>query len=196
LGRTQVLFDGYPGTILAVTPTQINAIVPEGVTVPTTVSIQVEVDATSSLSVTLPMAPAAPALWTSDLSGSGQAAIVNHDGSINSASNPAARGSVVSLYGTGLGILSLPMESGGYSPVLPDGALTISTPYPMPQALVTVTIGGQPAAVSYAGAAPFQVNGAFQINVQIPAAIPSGPAAIVVSAGGIPSTQQATVAVQ
>ena len=196
LGRTQVLFNGYPGTILAVTPTQINAIVPQYGTSTTSTTIQVEVDATPSLPVTLPLAAAAPALSTANLSGSGPAAIVNQDGSINSASNPAPRGSVVSLYGTGLGTLFFPLEVYGYFPSLPDGALTISTPYPMPQAPVTVTIGGQPATVSYAGAAPFLVNGAFQINVQIPTGIPPGAAAIVVSAGGIASTQQVTVSVQ
>ena len=196
LGRTQVLFDGYPGTIIAVTPTQINAIVPYPATFNTTASVQVEVDSALSLPVSLPVAAAAPGLSTASQTGSGEAAIVNSDGSINSASNPAARGSIVSLYGTGLGPVYLPIEINGYYPVLPDGALTISTPYPMPQGPVTVSIGGQPATVPYAGAAPFLVNGVFQINVQIPSGIAPGNAAIAVSVAGIVSKQQVTVAVK
>ncbi len=196
LGRTQVLFNGYPGTIIAVTPTQINAIVPYAATFNTTASVQVEVDSALSLPVSLPVAAAAPGLSTANQTGSEEAAIVNSDGAINSASNPAARGSTVSLYGTGLGPMFLPLATNGYNPVLPDGALTISTPYPMPQGPVTVSIGGEPAQVLYFGAAPFLVNGVFQVNVQIPSGIAAGNAAITISSGGIASSQQVTVAVK
>jgi uncharacterized protein (TIGR03437 family) len=187
VGRTQVLFNGSPGVITALAPNQINVIVPYQLASSTTASIQVEVDANLSLPVTVPIATAAPAVFTANASGSGQGSIVNEDGTVNSSANPAARGSIVSLYGTGLGALSL---------TIPAGALTISTPYPIPQGPVAVTIGGQPAEVLYAGAAPFLVNGVFQINVRVPTGIAAGNAPVAASAGGVGPPQNVTVAVK
>ena len=59
-----------------------------------------------------------------------------------------------------------------------------------------MTIGGQPAAISYAGAAPLEPIGIFQINVKIPATLPPGPAAVIVSVGGIATSKNVTVAVR
>jgi uncharacterized protein (TIGR03437 family) len=44
-----------------------------------------------------------PGLYSADGSGSGQAYILNSDGSPNSTSNPAAAGSTVTIFATGLG---------------------------------------------------------------------------------------------
>ncbi len=185
VGRTQVLFNGYPAPITAVGPNQINAIVPEFGSSATVESVQVQVDAALSPAVNLPVAVAVPGLSTLDMSGSGGAAALNQDGSINSPAHPAARGSIVSFYGTGMGAF-----------YLPDGALTIATPYPVALAPVTVTIGGKPAPVQYAGAAPFLVNGVFQVNVQIPPDVPPGNPAVVLTVDGIASTRNVTVAVR
>jgi uncharacterized protein (TIGR03437 family) len=173
VGRTRVLFNGIPGVVLAVAPGQINAIPPGAFAEP----VVVEVDATFSAPASLPAAPAAP----------GIAAIVNQDGTVNSPANPAARGSIVSLYGTGLGAMT---------PQLLPGALAISTPFPQPVGTVTVTIGGLPAQVVYAGDAPFEVDGAFQVNVQIPAGAAVGNDAVTVSVGSVGSGQTVTVAVK
>jgi uncharacterized protein (TIGR03437 family) len=107
--------------------------------------------------------------------------VVNQDGSVNTAS-PA--GSIVSLYGTGGGIVS-----GAVDGELARAAVNYSGP-------VTVTIAGRNAIVSYAGSAPGLVNGAFQLNVQIPAGVPSGQAAITVSINGQSSTQGATLEIR
>ncbi len=195
IGRTQVFFNGIPAPITALAPGQINAIVPAEVANGTTASVQVEVDDTISLPTIVPVAAAAPSLWTANLSGSGEAAVVNADGSVNSTSNPAPPGSVVSLHGTGLGALPFAAIVSGYPLVLPDGALTISTPYPQAQG-VTVAIGGEPATILYAGAAPFLANGVTQINVRIPSDLPPANATLAVSAGGLTSSQNVTVAVK
>jgi uncharacterized protein (TIGR03437 family) len=187
LGRTRVLFNGTPGAITALTPNQINVFVPANYPFDTTASVVVEVDAALSQPVTVAVSATAPGIFTADSSGSGQGAILNQDGSLNSAANPAARGSIVSLFGTGLGLST---------PQLPDGALALSTPYPAPQAAVTAFIGGQPADVLYAGAAPFLPGGVFQINARIPAAIAPGNAAASVSAAGIAPAERVTVAVK
>jgi uncharacterized protein (TIGR03437 family) len=187
LGRTRVLFNGSPGAVTAVGPGQINVVAPTFLPTTGTVSVMVQVDAALSLPVTVQSAPAVPGISTADQSGAGQGAIVNQDGTVNSAANPAARGSVVSIYGTGMG----PM-----TPRLFSGQLAISTPYPRPAGMVTVTIGGQPAEVLYAGDAPFEADGVFQINARIPAGAAAGNDAVVVSVGGVASTQNVTVAVR
>jgi uncharacterized protein (TIGR03437 family) len=112
IGRTKVLFNGQPGAITAITPTQINVFVPYEVVGP--VNVQVQVDNILSTPVSIPVAPIAPGFSPS---------ILNPDGTLNTASNPAPRGSVVSFYGTGLGAMT---------PQLVDGNLAISTPYSMP----------------------------------------------------------------
>jgi uncharacterized protein (TIGR03437 family) len=188
LGRTHVFFNGFPGAVTAVAPGQINAIVPtSGVDTSGTVSVVVQVDAVISLPLTVQAAPAAPGISAANQSGSGQGAIVNQDGTPNSAGNPAARGSVVSIYGTGLG----PM-----TPRLFNGQLAISTPYPQPVGMVTAAIGGQPAEVVYAGDAPFEADGVFQVNARIPAGAAVGNDVVTVAVGGVSSAQNVTVAVR
>jgi len=145
------------------------------------------VDASPSAPVSVPVVAAAPGLAAADESGSGQGAILNQDGSVNSTTNPAARGSIVSLFGTGEGTISPPLYS---------GYLTISTPFSIPTQPVTVSIGGQPADIIYVGEAPFQPAGVFQINARIPAVIAPGNAPISVSIGGIATSKQITVAVR
>ena len=102
------------------------------------VQVIVDVDGVLSEPVTVPVAASAFGISTHDASGSGQGAIFNQDGSLNSHANPAARGSIVTLFGTGEGVTS---------PALPDGALVISTPYSEPQSPVIVKFGDQTADV-------------------------------------------------
>jgi uncharacterized protein (TIGR03437 family) len=195
LGRVKVLFNDAPGAITSVSPNQIDVFVPYtavtpqlGKTVPpgSTVTVAVQVDGAGS-SQTLTLANAAPGIASADLSGAGQGAILNQDGTPNSSANPAAPGSVVSLFGTG---------EGWTSPQLVVGDFSISTPYQTPLQKVLVTIGGQPALVTYAGAAPFLPSGVWQINAQIPAAAGTGSAAVTVSIGGIGAARQVTLAVK
>jgi uncharacterized protein (TIGR03437 family) len=95
---------------------------------------------------------------------SGYAAAVNQDGTINSPQNPAAMGSVVSLYVTGLGPLS---------PEPADGSIV---GFPLPTLVngvqVAFYVSGNADAVSsqvlYAGPAPLEVAGLYQIDVRVP----------------------------
>lgn len=99
---------------------------------------------------------------------------------VNLAVRPAAPGiflafqveSTVTIYGTGAGATTPPYRDGE---IVRD-----AVPLALP---VTVTIGGQQAQVLYAGSAPGEVAGMFQINAAIPAGL-RGPSAIVVEAGG------------
>ncbi len=188
LGRTKVVIYGSLAIpILAMTANQINALLPGNLASAGSVPLAVQVDGALSATVTVQLAAAAPALATANSSGMGQGAILNQDASINSATNPALRGSVISLFGTG---------SGAATPQIATGALMLTTPYPAPQNNVTVTIGGQPAQILYAGAAPTLPNGVFQINVRVPANIAAGDAAAIVTVGGISTSQVVTVPVR
>jgi uncharacterized protein (TIGR03437 family) len=188
LGRAKVLVGGITAPVLAATPTQINAVVPYGLgPTPPSVSVAVQVDDVLSAPLTIPLAAAAPGLATADASGTGEAAILNQDGTVNSSANPASRASYISLFGTGAGLASPPILA---------GTLVLATPYPLPQNAVTVTIGGQPATVQYAGAAPTLPSGVLQINVLVPANIQAGNAAVVVTVGALQSSQVVTVAIR
>jgi len=95
----------------------------------------------------------------------------------------------VSIYATGEGLLVPPVATGSMSGP--------SLPLPKPAANVSVTIGGQPATISYAGEAPTLVSGVLQVNVAIPSNINSGNQLVVLTIGSNSNTQQAiTVAVQ
>jgi uncharacterized protein (TIGR03437 family) len=66
-----------------------------------------------------------------------------------------------------------------------------------PVAPVSLTIGGQPAKILYAGAAPFLVSGVLQVNAIVPEGIGSGPQPLVLRVGQSSNAQQqVTVAVQ
>ncbi len=176
-----------PALITAWSPTQINVFVPYWLPPGKSTVVTVQTDTALSPPVVVPVVSAAPGLATADQSGSGPGAILNQDSSVNTAANPAARGSIISLFGTGEGLVS---------PQLLSGGLSISTPYSTTVAPVTATIGGQPAEVTYAGSAPLAPVGVFQINVKIPAAVSPGAAPDIVSVGGIPTTKSVTVAVR
>jgi uncharacterized protein (TIGR03437 family) len=162
----RILFDGIPAPIVYVTATQCSAVIPYfGATNPTT-HVQVEYQAVRSDPFQITVSPTAPGLFTADASGQGQAA----------GTGPAQRGSVVTLWATGEGLTDPPGV---------DGRLAIGV-VPKPLAAVSVNIGGLPATVQYAGAAPSEMPGLFQINAEIPTTVQPGnqvPIKITVGAG-------------
>ena len=111
---------------------------------------------------------------------------MNQDLSVNSASNPAARGSVVILWATGEGLTDPPGV---------DGRLAVDV-LPAPMAAVSVDIGGLPAVVQYAGAAPGYPPGLLQINVQMSPNVSAGNSVPVhIAIGGVTSQDAVTLAV-
>jgi uncharacterized protein (TIGR03437 family) len=136
--------------------------------------------------IKLPVVVAAPGIFTTNSSGSGQAAVLNQDSSVNSSSNPAARGSIISVYLTGVGALY---------PAIADGSLgPLVAPFPAPVAGVSATIGGMDAPLTFAGQAPGLVAGATQVNIEIPRSVPVGAAIpVVIYAGGYVSAYTHTI---
>jgi len=95
---------------------------------------------------------------------------------VNLRTNPAIKGSVVSLMATGSGLWEID---------LPDGVPAL-VPLPKPRLPVAVVIGGQVAEVVFVGAAPGQV-GLLQINFRVPARVTSGNMAVVLRVGEVTS---------
>ncbi|MEO8371234.1 MAG: hypothetical protein ABI806_18765, partial [Candidatus Solibacter sp.] len=73
------------------------------------------------------VAAAAPGILTTNQAGTGQAAVVNQDGSFNSTANPAPIGSTISIYGTGQGQVSPAVIDGTAAPSAPL-ANTVAVP--------------------------------------------------------------------
>lgn len=63
-----------------------------------------------SIPVRMPVWPARPGIFTANGSGKGQASALNQDGSVNSPANPAAKGEIAVLWGTGGGVENLPSK--------------------------------------------------------------------------------------
>jgi uncharacterized protein (TIGR03437 family) len=185
LAGTRVIFNGTPAPVLYTWATQIAAVAPYGIT-GSNVQVFVEYQGQTSAPVTVPVAAVAPALFTQDSSGKGQAAASNQDGTLNGPAHPAKAGGYISLWLTGAGLTN-PSGVDGQ-----PGAAPLSKPV----APVAVTIGGAFAAVQYAGQAPYAVAGVMQINAQIPSGVPAGNAVpVVVQVGSVSTQAGVTVAV-
>jgi uncharacterized protein (TIGR03437 family) len=185
LSNTQVMINGIAAPLVYVSPDQINAIVPYEVAGSAEATIQVLFGGTPSPSWSVPVSAASPSVFTVSGSGVGQASVVNADGSANSASNPAARGTFVQIYATGGGQTTPGSSTGA---VAAGAANLLETP--------VVQIGGVNAQVIYAGAAPGEVDGVVQLNVLIPASLtPNGALPVVISIDGVSSQTGATIAV-
>ncbi|PWU06099.1 MAG: hypothetical protein C5B51_12995 [Terriglobia bacterium] len=183
---TRVLFDSSPAPLLYASDQQVNAIVPYSIAGQAATQLRVEVNGVPTDPLQLPVTASAPGLLSADASGTGQGAILNQDYSFNSPANPAARGSTVMLFGTGEGQTDLPATEG----TITDGVRRISGP-------VSVSIGGVEGPAQFAGAAPGQLAGVFQVNAVVPENIQPGAAVpVVVRISGNASQAAITLAVQ
>lgn len=120
--------------------------------------------------------------------GPGQAWIANQDGTFNSASNPAARGTYVAFWVTGQGLVNT---------TLGDGTQPTGPPYPSPMLPVSVSLGGSAVPAANLAFDGLVYCGEVQINLLIPAKAPTGSAVpLVVTIGGASSRTDATIAIQ
>jgi uncharacterized protein (TIGR03437 family) len=147
---SQVLFNGIAAPVLYASEGQMNVLAPYGIAGNATVAVQ----AGDSAAVTLYVRPAQPEVFRSGTS----ALALNQDGSINSAQDPAAPGSIVTIFASGAGTLlraftdgSAPAELVG-GPVLP----------------VSVLLNGRSIEVTYAGNSPGQLVNLLQVNFRLP----------------------------
>ncbi|HWB82543.1 MAG TPA: PQQ-binding-like beta-propeller repeat protein [Bryobacteraceae bacterium] len=158
LSGLSVTFNGIDAPLAYVSPTQINGQVPYEVPMDQ-VQVVLHSNGAQSAPITVTIAPTAPSIF---LIGGTWAAVVNQDGSINSANNPAPPGSFISLFFTGQGQVDTEVGTGESAPFQ-----TLSNTL----ADTSATVGGAPASVLYSGLAPRFV-GLAQANVQVPAMDP------------------------
>ncbi|MBY0374194.1 MAG: hypothetical protein K2Q23_09390 [Bryobacteraceae bacterium] len=183
LGGTVVRFDGVPAPILFSSSQQINLVAPYALAGRGSTRIEITGPQGSINPVTVPVAPARPSLFTLQGAGAGPAAALNQDTSLNTAENPAERGTVVVLFGTGAGVTM---------PAGVDGQVAGSV-LTRPVGGLEVTVGERTAEVLYAGSAPGFIAGLLQVNVRIPADVGSGAVPVRLRAGGAAGPTDATV---
>ncbi|MEO8026487.1 MAG: cellulase family glycosylhydrolase [Bryobacteraceae bacterium] len=160
-GETRVLFDGVPAPVFATGYYQLTVQVPFEVAGKQATTVQAFYKDVPSNKISLTVAEAAPTLFT--VNGPTDILAVNQDGSGNSASSPAAVGSLVTLYAT------------GYGQTTPGGVTgrLASDPLGRPNVAVSLKISSFDAPILYAGEAPGLV-GVMQINARIPAGLSAG----------------------
>jgi uncharacterized protein (TIGR03437 family) len=163
LGGTRVLVNGEPAPILFSSYWQVNVILPYSLQVGTRPTIQVESNGNAGNELGgSAVQRAGVSLFRVDDSATRPAAALNEDGTINSPSNPAKKGSRIMLFGTGGGATIPPSVAGEVTPLRPR-VLEYGPEVGTPGAQVTV---------EYSGAAPGLVAGVTQINIKLPDEIP------------------------
>jgi len=187
LGTTSVTFNNIPAPVLYTSGTQTNAIVPYGVVGSTTANVVLKTGSQTTATFAIPVAPSVPGVFTLNFSGTGQAVALNQDGSLNGPASPAAKGSVVVLYATGMGATDPPGQ---------DGVISTIDVLGVPVLPVSLMIGGQTAQVLYAGAAPGNVAGLMEVEAIVPAGTASGPALVALTVGTAGSQANVTINVQ
>lgn len=175
---TSVFFNNIAAPVLYTSANQVGAIVPFGISGPQA-QVAVIYQGQQSSSVVASVATTVPGIFTSNAQGTGQAAAVNQDGSINSAARPVKISQVISLYVTG---------AGQTNPAGADGQ-PAGTVLPVPVLGVKATVGGRDATVQYAGGALNLVAGVIQVNVVVPTGVTPGAAVPVVVQVGTSNTQ-------
>jgi uncharacterized protein (TIGR03437 family) len=167
LADTRILFNGAPAPLVYVSDKQSSAIVPYAVAGRTSVDVQIEYKGVRSEALTVPVLDSRAGIFSLDGSGQGQGAILNEDGSLNSASNPARRGSIITLYGTGGGEVAASVADGQIlSNVLPKTSLPVSAIFDIDN---LDDYKPKPGEVLYAGGVSGSVAGLLQVNVRVPA---------------------------
>jgi uncharacterized protein (TIGR03437 family) len=156
LGGVQVFIDGIAAPLLYASATQINAQVPFRLADPENAMISI-INGASALPVfRASVDPAIPGIFTN----AGSAAAINQDDTVNSITNPAKVGSIVSIWATGTG------NTFSIEGQVATGA--VSNCIPCDVSVNGVTMANGLGLAIYAGAAPGIIDGVSQINFTIP----------------------------
>lgn len=199
LQAASVYVNGVASPLYFTAKTQINFQIPYSTAAGAASVVVLRDDGIASYGLVTVVA-AAPALFSADASGKGQAAAQNSDFSRNGdpATSPqtkrARKGDFVVLYGTGAGALFV-NASNNQPLTIKDGEAASSSPLAATANLPTATVGGKPATVYFSGLAPGFV-GLWQLNVQVPADAPSGASVEVIVAFGGKTANRVTIAIE
>ncbi len=163
-----------PARFHYVSPSQINVQVPWELANYSSATVKATINYTYSQTYTLNLATYSPGFFASTSRGQSYAAAL--DGTLLpvTAAHPVARGTTVALYMNGLGPVHNQPADGWPAP--DDASTTLATP--------TITIGGQPATVTFSGLAPGFAD-LYQVNATVPANIGTGAQSVTCSIGGV-----------
>ena len=162
-----------------------------------TVPVVITVNGIPSAPVLMQIVASQPGIFTLTANGVGQAVLVNladdtiaAPAGVSAGSHPIPRGQAAFFYVTGVGAMTPSVADGSGTCPSPDGLCHAN-------AMPTVSIGGVPASVAFAGQAP-GFPGVMQINLNIPSNAPTGDrvSLVVTSADGTVMSNAATIAVQ
>ncbi len=181
-----VTVNGNAAYVEYISPTQINAIAPAD-TATGPVQVVVTANGQTSDAVSATLGQFSPAFFTFD----GKYLAATHaNGNLAgrsglfaaapSATTPVVPGETIVLYGTGFGPTDPAVTAGQVT----TAVARITSPY-------TVTVGGAPAVVSFAGLVPPYAQ-LYQFNVQVPDSVPNGDQPVVVQIGGTTSPNSAS----
>lgn len=185
LAGVKVLFDGQAASLVSASAERIVAVVPYAVASKQTTLLQVSYLGLTSPTTQLAVAGASPGLAVVPASGQGQ--VLNEDGSLNTPDKPAARGSVVSIEVTGVGVTR------PYNEALDETGINGLA---VPESPLEVRVSGLKAEVVYAGGNKGDVGAVLTVRFRIPQDVmPGSVVPLYVSADGTPS-QAVAIAVQ
>ena len=179
-----VTINGVPAPLFFVSGDQINGFVPVEVASLENALVVVHYKQVQSLARLVLISPVNPGLFV--FPETTEAIVLNHDGTVNSAENPAPRGSFVSLFGSGQGAIEPPLATGELAPAVPLSRATET---------VRVTMDGLEAQVLFAGMAP-GFAGLLQINVLLAEGVAPGLVGIHVEIAGVPAQAGVTIWVE
>ena len=177
-----VTVNGVASPIYYLSSGQINFQVPWA-TAPGTGNVVVTVNGGASNTVSVPVSASATGLFYD--AASGAAIVQNQDYSLNTPSNPAARGSTIIAYLTGSGPVS-PAQSDGV-PAPATGLVNMTSAY-------SAKIGSAAAQVTFGGLAPGFI-GLGQMNIVVPATLAPGTYPLSITIGS-ETSNTATIAVK
>jgi uncharacterized protein (TIGR03437 family) len=180
LGNTQITINDQPIPLYYVSSTLAAGVVPyqaipgNPAVIGGQVTVKVIYNGVTSNSFVTNLTSSSPALFsiTNTSTNAQSVKATNQDGTLNSSTNPAAVGSYVSLYASGLGAV----QPSGFQ----AGQAAPTTPLYTTVGPTFVAITGQSATVSFSGLAPGSTS-VYQVNALIPAGTPSGAQPIVLS---------------
>jgi uncharacterized protein (TIGR03437 family) len=174
LAGVKVTFNGIAAPLLYAQDNQINAIVPWELSPYSQVQVCAAYNGGPPACTGASSAPTDPGVFMLDQN---HAVALNQNGTLNTASNPAKVGDVVSIFATGLGATN---------PLPADGSIV---GLPLPADILPVTMAAFsetgtliPITVNYFGPVPYQVAGFSQINFTVDANA-GGPYATYLSVG-------------
>jgi len=173
LAGVTVLINGLTAPLYYVSGSQINFQVPFEIK-PGLASVTVLTPQGPSNTAWINVTPAGPGII---LYGNNRAVATNQDNSLNGPDSPAAPGSVITVYLTGIGQVSGTQVTGQPAPASPLPRSTL--PY-------SATIGNKPAVIQYVGLTP-GFAGLAQANIIVPAGLPPGDAALQLTIGAVSS---------